>query len=78
MPITVLTTKESTARQCNGILCGVQAKMFDSIDDTKSVVYQTVSQFKAACLAKNGDPIVIVHGLTAVAGATNTMKIVYA
>jgi len=78
MPIIVLTTQETTARQCNGMLRGVQTKIVDNIHDLDTRVSDTVEAFKAEGVAKNGDPIVVVHGASPVAGATNTMKIEYA
>jgi pyruvate kinase len=78
MPIIVLTTQETTARQCNGMLRGTETKIVQSIHDLGTVVSDTVEAFKAEGVAKNGDPIVVVHGASPVAGATNTMKIEYA
>lgn len=42
------------------------------------MINETVFEFKAAGTAKNGDPIVVVYGVSAHVGATNAMKIDYA
>lgn len=78
MPITVLTTRATTARQCYGWLKGCTAKLMPQIDKTEEVVRETINEFKAAGLIYDGEAVVIVHGYTANVGATNTMKIEYA
>jgi pyruvate kinase len=78
MPITVLTTRASTARQCYGWLKGCTAKLMPKIDKTEEVVRETINEYKAAGLVYEGEPFVIVHGYSANVGATNTMKIEYA
>jgi len=78
MPLYVLTTSETVARQCNGILKGTAAKTLPSLEETDAVIGSTVTELLEANLVKSGEPIVIVHGSTNQSGATNTMKIIYA
>lgn len=76
--VTVLTTKPHTARYCNGILKGCTAKILPCINDTDSILAETVAEFRTSGLAAAGSPIVVVHGTTDLKGSTNTMKIMYA
>lgn len=78
MPVTVLTTHGHTARQCFGVLKGCTAKILHSTEDTDFVVGETIATFRKDKVANAGDPIVIVHGSSPNAGATNVMKIEYA
>jgi pyruvate kinase len=78
MPITVLTPSAATARQSFGVLKGCSATLLSSIEDTESIMAKTIASFLKDGTAKTGDPIVIVHGSSPVAGATNVMKIEYA
>jgi len=78
MKVTVLTTHAHTARLCNGVMKGCTAKIMASIDETEPIVEETIAEFRTAGLANAGDPIVVVHGTTALKGSTNTMKIMYA
>jgi len=77
MKIIVLTTHESTARQCYGVLKACTCKVMKSIDETDSCIQDTISTLKKDQVAKAGDPVVIVHGTVAQKGSTNTMKIEY-
>lgn len=78
MKVVVLTTEPHTARVCNGVLKGCTAKVLKSINDTESILSETIQEFTTNGIARAGDPIVIVHGTTALKGSTNTMKIQYA
>mmetsp|Transcript_15324 Transcript_15324/g.20478 ORF Transcript_15324/g.20478 Transcript_15324/m.20478 type:complete len:511 (+) Transcript_15324:65-1597(+) len=78
MPVTVLTTNESAARQCYGVVKGCRARLFNSLEDTDYIVNETITQYKKEGVCHAGDPIVVVHGAVAKRGATNTMKIEYA
>jgi len=78
MRVTVLTTSPHTARYCNGLLKGCISKIMKSIDDTDSILQETVNEFRQNGIAEAGNPIVVVHGTTDLKGSTNTMKIMYA
>jgi len=78
MPIVVITVHPTTARQCYGILKGVDSRLMESIEDTDSVVAKTIEDFKEAGKASTGDNFVLLFGKVAVAGSTNSMKIVTA
>merc|ERR1711983_189251 len=78
MPLYVLTTSETVARQCNGIYKGTHAKTLPCLEKTDAVISATVTELLEKGLVKSGVPIVIVHGSTNQTGATNTMKIIYA
>eukprot|EP00565_Helicotheca_tamesis_P006334 CAMPEP_0185728598 /NCGR_PEP_ID=MMETSP1171-20130828/3948_1 /TAXON_ID=374046 /ORGANISM="Helicotheca tamensis, Strain CCMP826" /LENGTH=510 /DNA_ID=CAMNT_0028397323 /DNA_START=68 /DNA_END=1600 /DNA_ORIENTATION=- len=78
MSVTVLTTNESTARQCYGVVKGCRSRLLNSIEDTDYVVGETITAYKKENICHPGDPIVVVHGAVAKRGATNTMKIEYA
>jgi len=77
MGVTVLTTKPHTARFCNGLLKGCTSKVLKSINDTDTILEETVQEFRTSGLAAPGSPIVVVHGTTDLKGSTNTMKIMY-
>jgi pyruvate kinase len=78
MPVMVLTTSEATARQCYGWLKGCKVRVLPSIEKTDAIVRETIAEYKKLGLIKDAEPVVIVHGYSANAGATNTMKIEYA
>jgi pyruvate kinase len=78
MPVHVLTTCETVARQCNGILKGTDSRLLPCLAETDAVIKKTVTQLLESGDVKSGEPIVIVHGSTNKSGATNTMKIIYA
>jgi len=77
-PITVLTSSERVARQCNGVLKGCRTKLMDVLADTDFLIKEVISDFQKSGVAKKGDPIVIVYGSSAGVGSTNTMRIEYA
>merc|ERR1711935_707402 len=78
IPVIVLTSTERVARQCNGVLKGVDTKTLVDITDTDYLVKETIAEFKSKDIAKCGDPIVIVYGNSAGVGSTNTLRIEYA
>jgi len=78
MPIYVLTTSGTSARQCNGILKGTSTKILPCLAETDAVIDTTVKELLEASIVRSGEPIVVVHGSTNQSGATNTMKIIYA
>jgi len=79
MPIYVLTTSASVARQCLGVLKGVKnATILPCLADTDNLIRSTVDGLLKDGAVTEGQPIVIVQGTRAQAGATNTMKIIYA
>jgi pyruvate kinase len=77
MPIKVITTSDQVANQCYGTLKGCDAYTFEDIAQEDAVVNVVIEELKAAGKAVAGDPVVIIHGTVAKAGATNTMKIEY-
>eukprot|EP00980_Cylindrotheca_fusiformis_P004156 scaffold909_cov135-Cylindrotheca_fusiformis.AAC.13 len=74
----VLTTSERVARQCYGVMKGCEASVLSSLEETDKVVDEIIEGFKERGVANAGEPIVVVHGSSARAGATNTMRIQYA
>jgi len=78
MPVYVLTTSATTARQCNGVLKGTESTLLPCLAETDAVIAKTVKSLLSSGSVKSGEPIVIVHGSTNKSGATNTMKIIYA
>jgi pyruvate kinase len=48
------------------------------LEETDKVVSELIEGFKKRGIANAGEPIVVVHGSSARAGATNTMRIQYA
>jgi pyruvate kinase len=77
-PVTVLTTSPTVARQCYGVLKGCDARVLPSLAATDEVVSETIEFFIKTGVAVAGDPIVVVHGTSSRAGATNVMRIQYA
>jgi pyruvate kinase len=77
MKVIVLTTELHTATQSFGVLKGCTAKVLSSIEDTDSIISETMADMVKNGLASAGDPIVVVHGAKAKKGSTNTMKIEY-
>lgn len=77
MPVIALTTNTHVARFCSGVLKGCSTKILPSLEHTDSVVRETLDGLKKEGLLKDAEPVVVVHGMTARAGATNTMKIEY-
>jgi pyruvate kinase len=73
MKVTVLTTCDTVARQCYGVLKGCDSKILNSLDDTEYIIGETIAEFRKQGVASAGEPIVIVHGNVAKKGATNTM-----
>merc|ERR1712194_298745 len=78
MPVYVLTTSATAARQCNGVLKGTESTLLPCLAETDAVIAKTVKSLLSSGSVKSGEPIVIVHGSTNKSGATNTMKIIYA
>merc|ERR1712087_531592 len=76
--ISVLTTSDRVARQCFGVMKGCEATVLGSLEETDKVVNDTIEDFRKRGIAGPGEPIVVVHGTNAKAGATNTMRIQYA
>lgn len=77
-PVMVLTTSKSVARQTFGVLKGCEAKVLPSLDSTESVVSESIKELISQGFAKAGEAVVIVHGQSPRAGATNTLRIQYA
>ena len=77
MPIEVITTSKQVANQCFGTLKGCSAHTVENMEMEDSMSNAVIEQLKAKGKASPGDPVVIVHGTVAKAGATNTMKIEY-
>ncbi|KAL3782751.1 hypothetical protein ACHAWO_003741 [Cyclotella atomus] len=77
MPVRVITTSPQVARQCYGTLKGCTGHPVDSMEMEQARVNEIIAEMKASGKAVAGDPVVIVHGTVAKAGATNTMKIEY-
>ena len=77
MPIKVITTSEQVAHQCYGTLKGCSAHTVENMDEEDAMVNIIIEELKKNGKASAGDPVVIVHGTVAKAGATNTMKIEY-
>ena len=77
MPIKVVTTDIQVARQCFGSLKGCSGHPVENMDKEQACVDEIIAELKATGKASAGDPVVIVHGTVAKAGATNTMKIEY-
>ena len=77
MPVKVITTSPQVARQSFGTLKGCTGHPVDSMDMEQARVDEIIAEMKASGKASAGDPVVIVHGTVAKAGATNTMKIEY-
>ncbi|CAJ1955263.1 unnamed protein product [Cylindrotheca closterium] len=76
--VTVLTSSERVARQAYGLMKGCEAQVLKSLEETDLVVNETVEGFRTRGIANAGEPVVVVHGHSARAGATNTMRIQYA
>ncbi len=77
MKVIVLTTERHTATQSYGVLKGCTAKVLPSIEDTDSIIRETMDDLVKSGIASAGEPVVIVHGAIAKQGSTNTMKIEY-
>jgi pyruvate kinase len=77
MKVIVLTTERHTACQSYGVLKGCKAKVLPSIEDTDSIIRETMDELVKEGHASAGEPVVIVHGAIAKQGSTNTMKIEY-
>jgi len=78
MPVKVLTTSATVARQCNGVLKGCDSDILPSLEATDKIVQDTIDSFKSSGLCSPGDAVVVVHGQSARVGATNTMRVQYA
>lgn len=77
-PVTVLTNRGSVARQCYGVLKGVNTILVDSLENTDVLVNDAVEALKKDGVAKAGEAVVVVHGTLSHVGATNVMRIQYA
>jgi len=77
MPIYVLTTSATVARQCYGVLKGCYVKILPCLEQTDALISSTIDELLTLDLMKSGEPVVVVHGTKAKTGATNTMKIIY-
>jgi len=77
MKVIVLTTELQTACQSFGVLKGCTSKVLASIEDTDTIISETMAALVKDGAASAGDPIVVVHGSKAKKGSTNTMKIEY-
>lgn len=78
MPVVVLTKLGDVARQCNGVLKGVQSMIVSNNEDTQVYISKVVKDLKGKGILADADPMVIVHGSMSKVGATNIMKIEYA
>lgn len=77
MKVIVLTTEKHTACQSYGLLKGCTSKLLPSIEDTDSIIAETMADLVKSGQASAGEPVVVVHGAKAMKGSTNTMKIEY-
>mmetsp|Transcript_2613 Transcript_2613/g.5321 ORF Transcript_2613/g.5321 Transcript_2613/m.5321 type:complete len:536 (+) Transcript_2613:110-1717(+) len=77
MPIAVLTPSAQVARQCFGFLKGCYAFVVDSLEETVKLTEEVLRECRVAGIAKVGDPVVIVSGVTFGSGATNQIKVEY-
>ena len=78
MPIVVLTKASGVARQCNGVLKGVQTMVVSNNEETNIYIGKVVEALKKKGILVAGDAMVIVHGSISQIGATNIMKIEFA
>jgi len=78
MPVIVLTKEARVARQCYGYLKGVTSKVLPNIDDAEIYLPHAMKMLIDDNIVVKNDPVVVVHGSMAKAGATNIMKILYA
>jgi len=78
MPIVVLTKASGVARQCNGVLKGVQTMVVSNNEETNIYIGKVVEALKKKGILVAGDAMVIVHGSMSQIGATNIMKIEFA
>ena len=75
MPVHVLTSYETTARQCQGVLKNIKATVMTSMMDTDAIVNELLDSLKKIGNVTVGDLVVVVHGTGNVGGSTNQMKI---
>jgi len=75
MPICVLTPKAHIAKQCFGILKGVFAFHVNSLLSVDKLVHETTDEIVRAGVAKEGELIVVVSGVTFGRGLTNQVAV---
>ena len=75
VPIQVLTTSASVARQCNGILKGCSSFVVDSLEDSDSIVNEVNARMVEIGVAKKGDLFVMVCGTLHGVGNTDQIKV---
>jgi len=76
VPILVLTAHGSIARQCQGLLRGVEAQVLGSMIGTNSILFRAAEIGKQMGWVKAGDRLVAVHGMQdSVSGASNMLKV---
>ena len=75
MPICVLTPKKHIARQCFGILKGVYAFDVNNLLSVDKLVEETTDELVRAGVAKEGENIVVVSGVTFGKGTTNQVYV---
>lgn len=78
MPVVVLTKIDGVARQCSGVLKGVQTMIVSNNEETTVYIDKVVEVLKEKGILTAGDAMVIVHGTMSKIGATNIMKIEFA
>jgi len=76
--VTVLTSTARVARQVYGVMKGADARVHDSLENAEALVNETIAEFNKTGITKTGDAVVVVHGVLARSGDTNTMRIQYA
>ena len=72
VPVAVLTPSARVARQCFGMLKGCYAYVVDTLEDTEKLNEEVMRECCIAGIAKVGDPVVILCGIT---GWGNTSEI---
>lgn len=77
-PILVLTTSERVARQCYGVLRGVNPVVIESMSQMDTKIAELIAGLKKEGTCSAGDAIVLVTGTLDKEGATNLMRVQYA
>ena len=77
-PIFCLTSNVQVARQCCGILRGVQAIVINDYTTLEYDIQNTIESFRITKFCQPGDAIVVITGTIQQKGATNLMRVQYA
>jgi pyruvate kinase len=77
VPVAVLTSSATVARQCHGLYKGCYSFFVDNLEETDSILNHVQTELVQFRIAKAGEPYVLVCGTQIGQGKTNQVRVQY-